>query len=429
MTLIIHNRKSALAGNKNAMINLADLYQQQDIEKAIEWYERAGGMKNACAKSKLTELYNKFPGFRSSRPQINKHKLSALNGDINAMKDLGIIYSRRNSINKRESIFWYQKAADTGDISAIRNIISYHRSDRHCMDGGKVRLNRWYQKVADISSEEALNIREGEGSVIPNLITEIKVNEEYAFFGDTSSMIKLGDCYIKYGDHLYEGLAWYKRAIDAGNTTAMIKVADLCCNEYRLSRSKGKEEAVKLYEKAANAGNVDAMLILVNLYSQGDVYGNPNYNLTLAIEWYKKAQQTGNTIKSSFLKYSICEKVDLTGIDLTNLSFKETTLNNVTLDLEQLEQIDLENTKKQRIILKSFIISGDAIYQKLYQTYKQLFYADDNSCFSYLPKELKIKQLSIILQSIIQEIRTRGGQIKSSTKLTNLIKYMEKINM
>ena len=79
-----------------------------------------------------------------------------------------------------------------------------------------------------------------------------------AKLGNTQSMIHLGDCYYKgigVTQNKSTALEWYKKAADLGNVSAMMKLGDIIINENR-------SIAVLWYRKAAQNGHLPAKKIL-----------------------------------------------------------------------------------------------------------------------------------------------------------------------
>ena len=79
-----------------------------------------------------------------------------------------------------------------------------------------------------------------------------------AKLGNTQSMIHLGDCYYKgigVTRNKSTALEWYKKAADLGNVSAMMKLGDIFINE-------NISIAVLWYRKAAQNGHLPAKKIL-----------------------------------------------------------------------------------------------------------------------------------------------------------------------
>lgn len=77
-----------------------------------------------------------------------------------------------------------------------------------------------------------------------------------------------------------QAVQWYRKAADAGDVTAMISLGAL------LRKQGKKDQAMQWYRKAADAGDADAMVSLGALLAeQGDE--------DQAAQWYRKAADTG----------------------------------------------------------------------------------------------------------------------------------------
>jgi tetratricopeptide (TPR) repeat protein len=77
-----------------------------------------------------------------------------------------------------------------------------------------------------------------------------------------------------------QAVQWYRKAADAGNVAAMVSLAALL-------KKQGKEDqAMQWYRKAADAGDADAMVnVGVLLAEQGEK--------DQAVQWYRKAADAG----------------------------------------------------------------------------------------------------------------------------------------
>ncbi len=96
--------------------------------------------------------------------------------------------------------------------------------------------------------------------------------------GNTDAMVDMAEnffCKKKYS----ESIKWYQKAADAGNTVAIIRMA-----ERHLHGDDGyvkdEEKAIKLYEKAISLGDAYAMKVLTKIYE-----GKKDY--TLHHQWFR----------------------------------------------------------------------------------------------------------------------------------------------
>ena len=93
-----------------------------------------------------------------------------------------------------------------------------------------------------------------------------------------------------------QALQWYHKAAEAGNVEAMLELADFYrdtegwVNEDANGIEGDATEAAKWYRKAAEAGNIEAQLNLADLYRDGR---GVEKDLAEMVKWYRKAAEQG----------------------------------------------------------------------------------------------------------------------------------------
>ncbi len=91
-------------------------------------------------------------------------------------------------------------------------------------------------------------------------------------------------------EDIHKAIALYQKCADAGDVEAKTMLADI----YRFGFSgvmKDPEKAIRLYREAADAGDLSAMVSLGSIYSYGhDVPRDEK----VAFEWYRKAAEMGD---------------------------------------------------------------------------------------------------------------------------------------
>ncbi len=142
-------------------------------------------------------------------------------------------------------------------------------------------------------------------------IRRVKELTELSLQGDSSAMYSLGDMYFsgKYVDKDYtKSMEWYQKAADAGNINA--KAALGLFYRMGLGVEANYVKAKEFFEQAAAAGSNDAMFFLGDLYYTG---AGVDKNYKMAYEWYKKAADKNQkvamyVIADMFLKGTGIEK-------------------------------------------------------------------------------------------------------------------------
>jgi hypothetical protein len=114
----------------DAQFSLAQIYlngmeRRPNLKKAIYWLEQSSKMGNVNALLRLGELYwcgsGKMP--ENTAKALSLFKKAAQLGSMKAQYMLGaILATDRKIYNPVEAFFWYQMAADSGDIEALHNL-------------------------------------------------------------------------------------------------------------------------------------------------------------------------------------------------------------------------------------------------------------------------------------------------------------------
>ncbi|MEU1899320.1 protein kinase [Nocardiopsis dassonvillei] len=157
-------------------------------------------------------------------------------GDVEAMKDLGLLMRQRGKKNRAES--WYRRAAEAGDTEAMNS------------------LGLMLQQRKDLSQAESWFRRGAEA-------------------GDTGAMFYFGRLLAERGETA-QAEAWYRCAAEVGQIDSMYKLGTL------LQARASTDEAAVWYRRAADGGNSDAMNRLgVLLHLSGETVE--------AETWYRRA--------------------------------------------------------------------------------------------------------------------------------------------
>lgn len=183
---------------------------------------------------------------------------------INSALELAKYYS---CIRKPKEVYKYNDiAASNGSAKAM-----YYLGDM-CYYGKGVEKDRkvaadWYRKAADTGES-------------------------------VDAMYSLGKIYY-YGrgaeQDLKEAEKWYTEAANKGNADAMCRIAQICKMEKGTINKK--DQAGKLFIKAAEAGSISAMAELGKMYRSSDngQYGIEK-DIKKAVEWFTKAIDKGGSI-------------------------------------------------------------------------------------------------------------------------------------
>jgi TPR repeat protein len=125
------------------------------------------------------------------------------------------------------------------------------------------------------------------------MTTSFEKKQQSALLGDADSMFELGLCYVK-GDgctlNLAAAVHWYERAAVAGNHQAMVN-----CGQLLLRGGAGvqpnKFRALEWFRKAEAAGSKSALFEIGQCHAKG---WGVEENASVAVEWFKRAAEKGD---------------------------------------------------------------------------------------------------------------------------------------
>ena len=325
-------------------------YDQGDFDKAFYEFEplAENGLAEAqyylgymFLKGKAPEEKRSTIGDTTIRPKNDLRNAfpwlekAAIQGNVNAQRELGLMYSRGGFIGKDivKANEWWLKAAEQGNTDAQMSVgFSYKKGEGLPQDYKKAMM--WFKKAAEkepvgaahmvgdmyyeglgtpINYDEAIKWwgRAVEDGSIGALIKLVYRVEEYMSISDKVKWMRMGaEDGMEYAQYslgwIYatgagvlrddkEAVKWYTKAAEQGYSPAQFYLALM----YQDGKGvlKDYKEAVKWYTKAAEQGNPEAQLNLGALYT----YGNGK-DLTKAKYWTNKAYENpdaGPLLKSS----------------------------------------------------------------------------------------------------------------------------------
>lgn len=256
-------------GNSHAMCLLAKMYEDgdlgvPDLNTSLKWLEKAAKKNNRYALAIIGQRYLSLSLFEKAQHYF---ELSAKKGGTRAMWHLAFIYEKGLGKDKSlpKAIELYTKAAKMGSINSIYS------------------LNKLYQ-LGELGKEVFNNI----------------LNEASLLIGRTSSGIavsvglaqvkgELGDCPEK-GFELLEKAA-NKRNPEAIEILAKLYQKGQYCPVDLIRSQYWFNELSKLYELAAEKGNVQAICSLGYLYLNGKLEKISNDTIEKARSLFLKAAQ------------------------------------------------------------------------------------------------------------------------------------------
>ena len=229
-------KKAAEKGNAQAQFYYADKFCYDNNTLAVEFYEKAAAQGIDEAAKELGDIYNY--GREDGEPVIEENPELALKyylplaekGDVEVQKLVALIYSLKYDDSESE-FKWNLKAAETGDLEAIEEVIDYYD-----MKGDTDNAVLWCKKFIDANGEDAL----------------FRMGRLYEFAEPAD-----------YDKAVY----WYRRAADAGDEDAEVKLGILYLEGNGLMKNELK--AVEIFREKSEKGNKWATLNLAECYYDG----------------------------------------------------------------------------------------------------------------------------------------------------------------
>jgi TPR repeat protein len=261
---VVWCRRAAEAGDNHALWRVADLQEKAGrADEAIIWLRSRAEAGDAAALLLADEMLE-----RTGRTEeaVTGLQARAEAGDTDALwRAANLLESTGRSA---EAIAWLQARADAGDPQALRRAVHMLRK----ADRGE-EAAAWLRACAETSGSPSTRRR------IAGLLLEVGRIDEVS--ADTQSRAADTPMELEPGS-IEEAMAWYQRAADTGDTSAMREAAELLEELQRI------EEAVAWYQRAAEAGGSPAIRrrIADLLLETG--------RSDQAIIWYKRAAEAGD---------------------------------------------------------------------------------------------------------------------------------------
>ncbi|PKP30345.1 MAG: hypothetical protein CVT99_13535 [Bacteroidetes bacterium HGW-Bacteroidetes-16] len=258
--------KAADKGNSQAMYIIGLLYYNgegvdQDYNVAFIWSKKAADKGVAGAMNTIGACYANGYGVPVNTTEaINWYKKAAKKGEEKALANLGYCYKNGTGLPKNvsESIIWFTKACEKGNSDACFQIgFLYHDGVEVKQDFQEAR--NWYNKSIRIDNN--LNALKNLGWMYEN------------GQGEQQNISKASDC--------------YKKATEKNDSRSMYLLGKIY-TEWIFNGVHEADEAIKYLTMAADRGEIDAMELLVNIYSQG--WSNVKKDRHMAKEWTTRIQ-------------------------------------------------------------------------------------------------------------------------------------------
>ncbi len=261
-------QKAAAQGNFHAMYNLGVLYSEnnyskRDLDKSIEWYQRALAV-NPNDPSSMYNLGWTYMHKKEYEKAMEWYTKAAEKGEYAAQTAMAWMYDNRLGVqqNKLESFMLNLRAAKNGDSYAMYNLAGAYLFGEGT---GKnvAKAIEWYQKAAEAGNAEAQGY-------LGYIYTEGKV-QGYVVGKDYGKALQYVNKAVAQNDALGQYvLGWMYH--------------------YGQGVSKDYMKAMTLYQKAAEQNQAHAINQIGYMYECGQ---GIKADKTQAIKWYKRAADLG----------------------------------------------------------------------------------------------------------------------------------------
>lgn len=205
---------------------------------------------------------------------------AAEQGDAVAENDLGVLYGLGKGVDrdKEEAVRWYIRAAKQGNAEGMFNLgASYYNGDG-------VEVNDTASYAWFLLAKEAGNPRAQEA--ISRAETENKAGPAEAFM-KIAQMYEAG---VELPKNPTEVLKWYRKAADAGDAEADVRVAGILLAQGRSTSQEEYSEARKRCETAAERYSPGAYCMAV-IYKRGLGVAA---DLLETIKWLNRTAELGD---------------------------------------------------------------------------------------------------------------------------------------
>jgi TPR repeat protein len=218
----------------------------------------------------------------------------ANDGDVPSMIEAGAFYeegqeSADGTVTDRDyakARDWYQKAVDAGSVEAMNHIGDLYVKGNYGIERDYAKAREWYEKAAAKDDPVAMDN-------MANLYNRgYGVEKSDAMFWLWSDRARTATAMASYHYHLQE----YEKAANAGDVNAMNDAGKLYAAgvgaAHGVAIPKDYDKAREWFEKAVAKGSAAAMNNLGMMYEDNSNGAKPDYKK--AEEWFEKAAAMGN---------------------------------------------------------------------------------------------------------------------------------------
>ena len=358
-----HFQKGVDFGHAPSMNSLGVLYYngegvQKDYNKAFELFKKASDLGYTTAHGWLADCYFYGQGTKINYEKALQFYLKVKPRGVIEYQ-IGCIYARGLSTGSDypKAAEHFQKGVDFGHAPSMNSLgVLYYNGEgvqkdynkafelfKKASDLGYTKAHGWladccfygygtqkdYQKALQLYLKAESNghneaqigwiYRDGLGTSV-DINKAIEHFQKGVDFGNTNSMISLGILYYEgkgIQQDYYKAFELFKKASDLENKTAYAWLAE--CYYYGNGAKKDYQKALQLYLKGNLYGYTQSQI--GRIYESGQ---DVKKNLTEALNWYKKANESGEDCKADIERINnlLNKKPENKSIDKTKVETK-----------------------------------------------------------------------------------------------------------
>jgi TPR repeat protein len=229
------------------LINLGVLYRdgkgvEQDLEKAILYFEKAVKAKHRGAHKALGDIYTYYAehGVQDSEKMLYHYTEGAKAGNTKCLNSLGLAYERGELLpkNNAEALKYYKLAAAKKHQYALWNLGRIYENGKPDVEKNIKEAIRFYTlgaKAGNIKSQSRLGFIYLKGEIVPkDIALSVKFYTQAANKNHATSLFNLG---VIYGSEDFQELGikkdankamgYFKRSLKAGYKPAEEAIKEL----------------------------------------------------------------------------------------------------------------------------------------------------------------------------------------------------------
>ncbi len=271
--------------------------ESNDVNKAINWYQKAANQGYAVAQCNLGFIYLSDAS-RNYPAALKWFKKAADQEYANAQNSLGVMYANGFGVAKDCDVAakWYRKGAENGNAVAQFNLgMAYFHGEGVKQDYREAL--KWYHKAADQGDAHAqgfvgLCYEQGKG-VLQDYKEAVEWYRKAAQQGSVRDQCSLAFCFLfakGVQTNYVEAAKWFRKAAEQEDGIGAEQLGECYLFGHGVTEDHG--EAAKWFLKAAKEGEVISQYGLGLMYYKGDGVVK---SATDAVTWFRKAAEQGSS--------------------------------------------------------------------------------------------------------------------------------------